>query len=121
MRAFVKVYRRRPGFVVIWLRGRTNATISEFCRAHNRRTAADLFELARRSGMVIEPSIGLYAQLAVEVADRLFQIAFEDSLEGDPHVIEESIALMVSYLETHATAAGIAGVRPPPPEAAPTD
>jgi AcrR family transcriptional regulator len=110
MRAFARAYGRRPAFVVIWLRGRTNSAINDFCRAHNRRIANELFTLARRSGMVLEPSTGLYAELAVEVGDRLFQIAFEDSLDGDPHVIEEAIAVMTSYLETHATASGIAGV-----------
>ena len=54
---------------------------------------------------------GCYAELAVEVADRLLQIAFEDSLAGDPRVIEEGIAMVTAYLETrHATpASGIAG------------
>jgi AcrR family transcriptional regulator len=110
MRAFVKVYHRRPSFVVIWMRGRTNPAIQDFCRRHNRRVAQELFELARGAGMVHEESTGLHAELAVEVTDRLFQIAFEDSLEGDPHVIDESIALVTSYLETHATPEGIAGV-----------
>jgi AcrR family transcriptional regulator len=109
MRAFVKVYHRRPSFVVIWFRGRTNSAVSEFCRSHNQRMAKDLFQVARSAGMVVEGSDGLYAELAVEVADRLFQVAFEDSLRGDPHVIDESIALVTAYLETHATPAGIAG------------
>lgn len=111
MRAFVKVYHRRPAFVVIWLRGRTNPAIEEYCRAHNRRIAAQLFGFAREAGMVQEPSTGLYAELAVAVSDRLFQIAFETSLEGDPLVIEEGIAVVSAYLETHATPAGIEGVQ----------
>jgi AcrR family transcriptional regulator len=110
MRAFVKVYHRRPSYVVIWMRGRTNPAIRDYCRARNRRMARDLFETARRAGMVAEDSTGLYAELAVEVSDRLFQIAFENSLEGDPHVIDEAIELVTSYLETHATPAGIEGL-----------
>ena len=109
MRAFVKVYRRRPSFVVIWLRGRTNVAVQEFVRAHNRRMARDLFDMARSAGMVVEGSDGRYADLAVEVADRLFQIAFESSLCGDQHVIDEGVALVTAYLETHATPAGIKG------------
>lgn len=110
MRAFVKVYHRRPTFVVIWFRGRTNAAVNDFCRAHNQEVARNLFEVARSAGMVDPQSRGLYAELAVEVADRVFQIAFEDSLIGNPHVIEEGIALVTAYLETHATPDGIAGV-----------
>jgi len=82
MRAFVKVYHRRPSFVVIWFRGRTNVAVQEFVRAHNRRMASDLFNIARSAGMVVEGSDGLYAELAVEVADRIFQLAFESSLTG---------------------------------------
>jgi len=109
MHAFVKVYRRRPSFVVIWLRGRTNVAVQEFVRAHNRRMAQELFHIARSAGMVVEGSDGRYADLAVEVSDRIFQIAFESSLLGDQHVIEEGIALVTAYLETHATQAGIDG------------
>jgi AcrR family transcriptional regulator len=111
MRAFVKVYHRRPSFVVIWFRGRTNAAVNDYCRSHNQQIARELFEVARSAGMVDPTSQGLYAELAVEVADRVFQIAFEDSLVGDPHVIEEGIALVTAYLETHATPAGITGVQ----------
>ena len=109
MRAFVKVYRRRPSFVVIWLRGRTNVAVQEFVRAHNRRMARDLFHMARSAGLVVEGSDGRYADLAVEVADRIFQIAFERSLCGEQYVIDEGVALVTAYLETHATRAGIDG------------
>jgi hypothetical protein len=110
MRAFVKVYHRRPSFVVIWFRGRTNVAVQEFVRAHNRRMARDLFHIARSAGMVVEGSGGTHAELAVEVADRIFQLAFESSLIGDAHMIDEGIALVTAYLETHSTPAGIAGV-----------
>lgn len=110
MRAFVKVYRRRPSCVVIFIRGRTNPVIRDYCRRHNQKMAHNLFLTAQRAGMVVPDSTGLYAELAVEVSDRLFQIAFETSLDGDPHVIDEAVALVTSYLETHATQQGIVGV-----------
>ena len=115
IRAFVTVYRRRPALVMIWLRGRTNPEIDGFCREHSRRMARDLFEVARTAGMVVEDSTGLFAELAFQVTDRLFQVAFERSLEGDPVVLDETIALVTSYLETHATPAGIEGVDAPWP------
>jgi AcrR family transcriptional regulator len=119
IRAFVAVYRRRPALVMIWLRGRTNPEIDGFCREHIRRMARDLFEVARRAGMVVEDSTGLFAELAFQVTDRLFQVAFEHSFEGDAVVIEETIALVTSYLETHATPAGIEGVDAPGPSPEP--
>ena len=110
IRGYVQVYLRRPAFVVVWLRGRTNPVINDFCRAHNRRVASELFEMACRTGMVLDPSNGRYAELATEVSDRLLQVAFEHRLDGDPLVIAESITVVTNYLETHATPEGIAGV-----------
>jgi AcrR family transcriptional regulator len=119
MRAFVKVYHRRPSFVMIWFRGRANQAVLDFVRAHNKRMARDLFQVARTVGMTEEGADGLHAELAIEVADRLFQIAFEDSLTGDRRVIEEGIDLVTAYVETHATPAGIAGIPVPAPPSDP--
>ena len=110
IRAFVKVYHRNPSLVVIFMHGRTIPAIRDFCRRQNQQMARDLFAVARRSGMVVSDSTGRYAELAVEVCDRLFQIAFERSLRADPLVVDEAVVLVTSYLETHATPAGIAGV-----------
>jgi AcrR family transcriptional regulator len=110
MRTHAEVYRRCPAFVVIWLRGRTNPRINAFCREHNRRVASDLFKVACRFDMVTNPDSGLYVELATEAADRLFQVAFEDSFDGDCRVIEETIAFVTSYLEKHCTQAGLTGV-----------
>ena len=53
MRAFVKVYHRRPSFVTIWFRGRTNVAVQEYIRAHNRRMAQELFHVARSSRRIL--------------------------------------------------------------------
>jgi hypothetical protein len=45
--------------------------------------------------------------LAVEVGDRIFQLAFEDADEGDPDLVEEGIVLVTGYLERYATATGL--------------
>jgi AcrR family transcriptional regulator len=110
MRAFVKVYLRRPAFVMIYLRGRTNAAIQRFCRAHNQRVARELYEFASAAGLVAEEARPFHAELAVEIGDRLFQIAFETKLRGDAAVVDEGIELVSSYLERHASEAGLAGV-----------
>jgi AcrR family transcriptional regulator len=102
IQAFVRVFRRRPAFVVIWLRGRTNPAVAEFCQVHKKRIAHSVFDVARSAGLTTEGAVGRYAELAVEVSDRLFQIAFEESLEGDDHVIGEAVAVVSSYLTAHA-------------------
>ncbi len=109
MDAFVKVYLQRPAFVMIWLRGRTNQAIKEYGRVHNRKVASELFDLATAAGL-IDSRTPLVAELAVEVGDRLFQLAFENSMTGEPEILVEAKELVVTYLERYATPAGLAGV-----------
>ncbi|GAB2837206.1 TetR/AcrR family transcriptional regulator [Actinoallomurus bryophytorum] len=110
MRAFLTIYHQRPAFVVIWWRGRSNQVVYDFCRAHNKRIAADLFAFAQAMGMAQDGTVQGVVELAVEVGDRVFQLAFEHDLRGDELVIAEGIELVIGYLERHATPAGIAGV-----------
>ena len=109
MRAYTKVFARRPEFVAIWLRGRTNAAIHDFGRRHNRGTARELREFAVDSGLV-RPELPLAAaELAVEIGDRVFQLAYETDDDGDELVVTEGIAMVTAYLQRHATDAGLAG------------
>jgi AcrR family transcriptional regulator len=112
MRAFVTVYHQRPAFVSLWLRGRTNQAITDYCRDHNRRLAQDLFRLADDVGLLSAEATPRHAELAVEMGDRLFQLAFEADLEGDPMVIGEAVKLVTAYLELYASPAGLEGVAP---------
>lgn len=110
LRAYVEVFHRRPDFVEIWLRGRGNAAVREFGREHNRRTAAELQELAEGLGLMERGVSRSFMELAVEVGDRVFQLAFEHDLLGDQALIDEGTAMLVAYLERYATPAGLSGV-----------
>jgi AcrR family transcriptional regulator len=110
MRAYTSVYARRPDFLEIWVRGRTNAAVHDFGRQHNRRTAAELRDFAIGAGLTT-PDIPVAAtELAVEVGDRVFQLAYETDREGDSFLIDQGIAMVTAYLLTYATAAGIKGI-----------
>jgi hypothetical protein len=113
MRAFVTIYHHRPAFVVIWWRGRTNPSVYDFCRAHNKRVAADLLAFAEDAGLVRPGTDPQIVELAVEVGDRVFQLAFERDLRGDQRIIVEGIELVTGYLERHATSAGITAIPRP--------
>jgi AcrR family transcriptional regulator len=102
MLAFVRVYHRRRAFVELYLRGRTNSALHQFGRVHNERIAAWLREFAVEAGLAGPRLTPERARLAVEVGDRVFQLAFEEVDEGDPEVIEEGIVLVTSYLERYA-------------------
>lgn len=102
MQAFVKVYLRRRAFVEIYLRGRTNPALAAFGRAHNVRIATTLRELAVSAGLASPALTEKAAVLAVEVGDRVFQLAFEHDGAGDPELVAEGIALMTAYLSRFA-------------------
>ncbi len=104
MEAFVKVYHRRSAFVEVYLRGRTNVAVHAFGRRHNARIAATLRELAVETGLA-RPDMPLKAAiLAVEVGDRVFQLAYEHDDTGDAELVEEGIVLVTAYLAKYVAA-----------------
>lgn len=106
MHAMVDTYRMHPALVMIFLRGRAVPAIRDFTRDYNLALAQQLFERARGVGMTLEDATGLHAELAIEICDRLFQIAFDRASGGDEQIIEEAITMVTAYLETHSTEGG---------------
>jgi AcrR family transcriptional regulator len=102
MRAFVSVYQQRPGFVVIWWRSRTNAAVKDFCREHNRRVAAMLHGFAVEAGLLRPDTPVRDVELAVEVGDRVFELAFEHDLDGEEDLIARGVDLVSAYLQRFA-------------------
>jgi len=111
MLAFVSVYHRRPAFVEIYLRGRTNVAVHRFGGEHNRRVAENLRAFAVDAGLAGEGLTPKIAHLAVEVGDRIFQLAYADEATGDSELVEEGIALVTAYLDRYATPQGRQGIR----------
>jgi AcrR family transcriptional regulator len=104
MRAFITVYHRRPAFMQIWMRGRNNQAIYDYGRHHNRRIADNLLTVALDAGLVdterfTPDQLAAIADLAVEIGDRAFQLAFERDPLGDPFLIDQAITLVTGYLE----------------------
>lgn len=107
MEAFITVYHRRRAFVEIYLRGRSNAAVNQFGREHNAGMAQMLLDFAVEAGLA-RPELSLdMALLAVEVGDRVFQLAFEHDPEGDRVLIDEGMKMVTAYLERYATPAGL--------------
>ena len=110
MRAYTSVYARRPDFLEIWARGRFNTSVNDFGRQHNRRTAAELRDFAIAAGLARSDTPLAAIELAVEIGDRVFQLAYETDLDGDQFLIEQGIEMVTAYLLTYATPAGIGGI-----------
>ena len=106
MGSFVAVYQRRKAFVEIYLRGRGNAAIHQFGREHNVRVATMLRSLAIERGLALPTLPEKTAMLAVEIGDRVFQLAYERDDDGDQELVEEGITLVTAYLERYATPTG---------------
>jgi len=110
MRAFVDSYHHRPSFVMIWWRGRTNHAVVEYCAAHNIRVATALHAFGLGAGLLRPDTELVDVEIAVEVGDRLFEMAFKDDLRGNETLLDKGINLVVGYLETFATEAGTKGL-----------
>ena len=82
-------------------------TLHRYGREHNERIATSLREYAVAAGLVGDDLTFERARLAVEVGDRIFQLAFEHDDEGDPGLVEEGIVLVTGYLERYATPRGL--------------
>lgn len=102
MGSFLAVYARRPAFMRIWLRGRTNAAVHEHCMQHNRSIAAELFPYATAVGVIAPETPERVGEFVVEMGDRMFQLAFESDPDGDPFLIAEGRRLLTRYLEPYA-------------------
>lgn len=100
--AFVKVYDRRPAFVEVYLRGRTNSAIAQFGREHNARVARMLRGYVVDAGLAAPTLTDAIAELAVEVGDRVFQLAYEQRVDGDPLLVREGTTMITAYLERYA-------------------
>lgn len=118
MAAFVESYHQRPAFVVVWWRGRSNAAVVDFCRAHNREIAQRLHDFGVATGLLRPDTPYEDVLVAVEVGDRVFELAFAERLEGDSRIVAKGIEIVSGYLErfspagagghASATTAGIA-------------
>ncbi len=102
MRAFTKVYTRRPAFVEIWLRGRSTPASRKRRRAHSLGVATNVFQFAGASGILTRDVPPKVARLAIEVGERVLQSAYANEIEGDEELIEEGIALVTGYLEPYS-------------------
>jgi AcrR family transcriptional regulator len=112
--AFVTAYRQRPAFIMIWLRGRNNPAIRQYCTEHNRRIAVALFEHGVSRGLFDDRAEPCHAEIAIEVGDHLFEKAFADDMDGDPMVLAEARKAVTAYLELYASADGLEGVEGQP-------
>jgi AcrR family transcriptional regulator len=108
--AYVAGYRAHPSYVVLWFQGRVSADIVARVRERTSRLAAQFHGFALAAGLLKPDTDVLVLEVAADAIDGVLDMAYRNDVEGDPRVLDAGIEMIVSYLERHATPAGIAGV-----------
>ena len=106
MNAFVTVYRDRPAFVEIWLRGRTNQAIRDYGREHNAQVAHDLHALALGLGLVTDDG---HRADRPDAPSRWATGCSSSPSSGDHRRRggdREAVKVVTTYLDLYATPAG---------------
>jgi AcrR family transcriptional regulator len=107
---YVAGYSRRPSYVILWFQGRVSAEIVAFVRARSEDLAARFHAFSVAAGLVETGTGAIVFELAAEMIDAFLAVAYRDSVSGDDRVVAEGIEMIATYIERHATPAGIDGI-----------
>lgn len=95
----VQFYERHPEFVRLWFGGRVSPPIAEQLHARNRALAHRAGTILVAAGVIDASTPHEVFELAVELGDRVLEVAFRGSLEADRAVIDRGRAAVVLFLE----------------------
>ena len=94
-------FREHPSFVQLWFAGRSS-TLIEMAHVFDESQAEQLWRFLIERHLIRADTPRLVVELAFEVGDRLFDVAFRRSPTGDDTAIDEARPLITAYLETYA-------------------
>jgi AcrR family transcriptional regulator len=97
----VTYFREHPSFVQLWFVGRSS-TLSELAQAFDESWAEQLWRFLIERNLIRADTPQFVVQLAFEVGDRLFDVAFQRAPTGDDTTIDEARRLLTAYLQTYA-------------------
>lgn len=106
----VEFYRANPSFVQMWVHGRMSSAVVSAQRMRNLKMAQWLRSIADKFELVHPESAELGGWFAVEIGDRVLEIAFRHDPHGNEEMIFEGTEMLVGYLDRFATDAGRKGV-----------
>ncbi|WP_432178727.1 TetR/AcrR family transcriptional regulator [Streptomyces sp. NBC_00063] len=95
-------FRRQPSCVELWYSGRHEMLV-ELVREFDDALAERLWHFLVERNLIVADTPQLVLQLAFEVGNRLFDVAFRRSPTGDDTTIDEARRLVTAYLETYAS------------------
>jgi AcrR family transcriptional regulator len=99
LEVFLDYHERRPLFVRLWFGGRVSPAVTAIAQAGNAALAERARERLVAAGLVSEDSPQEAALLAVEVGDRILELAFRGRERADRKVIAEGTRMLIAYIE----------------------
>ena len=109
---FLDYHERRPLFVRLWFGGRVSPAVTAIAQAGNLVLAERARERLVAAGLVAEDSPREVALLAVEVGDRILELAFRGRRRANRRVIAEGAEMLIAYLEAGAGPSGVLRAAP---------
>lgn len=90
-----------PELVGLYYEGRRTGAVAD-ALPHRNRVAQLIHELLIGRGLLPPATAPLVTELAVELGDRIVEMAYRLHPDGDPAVLEEGILALTRYFEAHA-------------------
>lgn len=103
--AVLAYFRSHRSCTELWFVGR-NETLDALVRSFDEAQAERLWLLLVERNLIAADTPRHVAQIAFEVANRLFDVAFRRSPDGDDVTIDEGRRMLTAYFQTYAPAAG---------------
>ncbi|WP_328404157.1 TetR/AcrR family transcriptional regulator [Streptomyces sp. NBC_00390] len=97
--SFVAYFQAHPNAARLWLDGRVSPTVRAEVLRSQRLTAERLHDLAVAAGLADPQTDPLVFVMAVELGDRILDLAFRERRDPDPDVIRHGRIALAAYLE----------------------
>ncbi|MFG2254280.1 TetR/AcrR family transcriptional regulator [Streptomyces mirabilis] len=96
---FAAYFQAHPNAARLWLDGRVSPAVRAEVLRSQRRTAERLHGLAVAAGLAAPQTDLLVFVMAVELGDRILDVAFRERRDPDPDVIRHGRIALTAYLE----------------------
>lgn len=97
-------FRDNPSFVQLWFTGR-NSTLRELAHEFDQSWAEQLWRFLIDQKLLHAKTPLSVVELAFEAGDRLFDVAFQQSPQGNDATVDETRRLITAYLQTYPPSA----------------
>lgn len=98
LQAHIEVNEECPAFLHLWYGGLGGTKVTDDVLEYMRQVAELLKPALVSRGLVDPETPELAMQLAIELGDRLIEIAFRDGPRHDQAVVDEGIKMLAAYL-----------------------